>query len=70
MIEQDVRILEEPRRHDERRRYPQEPGMRGNAENEGEYDDQGGRAASGGAEEVGENFQSKVFRKYVLLVGF
>ena len=54
MIEQDVRVLEEPRGEDEDRRYSQETAMGSDGEDRGEDDDDGRGAGAGGAEQVGE----------------
>ncbi len=54
MVEQDVRVLEEPRGEDEHRGYPQEAAVDRDGEYQGEDDDDGRGAGAGGAEEVSE----------------
>jgi hypothetical protein len=53
VIEQDVRVLEEPRGHEEHRRYPQESAVQRDGEDQGKDDDDGRGAGAGWAEEVG-----------------
>ena len=54
MVEQDVRILEEPRRQYEGQRDAHQAGFDGNVEKPREDDQDAGGSASGGAEQMGE----------------
>ena len=58
VIEKDVRIFEKPRNQDERQRYAKKPGVVGDRQQERKRDYHGYGSATGGAEEVGEDFDA------------
>ena len=58
MIEQDVRVLEQPGNQYERQRDPQQSRVVGDRQEQRKRDYDGGRAAASGAEEVGESFDT------------
>jgi hypothetical protein len=58
VIEKDVRVFEKPRNQDERQRYPEKSRVVGDRQKERKGDYHGYGSATGGAEEVGEDFDA------------